>query len=337
MNPPSSTKRIKTSSAVKSPTYVFRLARTLPRAVPFQPTTTTATAAAATTTNTTATPIAPKPVDRGAIPIPAGLYSNSDIGTSTGTTTGGDADLPPRADTPSRKRKINAVRKYQLAKRLRTKHPHPYSPRSAVFERVREPADGDDDDDDDMRDLPPPTPVAERKKPRTHPKEKAALREARAKGVGSRGSGGGGGGSGGQGLTLGFEQDEKLMKEMEKMVLDYLNDERNDGIRNLPPTTPVPAPARNPVGGGVGGGTWAGNGAVVPGMGDEVEDGFVYDVYIREEVTADMANEVQRGEGGYGVIVFEESDDEAWWYEGADEEAETSDVFASDDEDSNGS
>ena len=334
MNPPSSTKRIKTSSAVKSPTYVFRLARTLPRAAPFQPTTTTATTTTTTTTATpTATPIAPKPVSRGTIPIPAGFRSISDISASTGTKTDGDADLPPRADTPSRKRKINPVRKYQLAKRLRTKHPHPYSPRSAVFERVREPADGDDDDDDDdddMRDLPPPAPVAERKKPRTHPKEKAALREARAKGVVGSGGSGGGGGSGGQGLTLGFEQDEKLMKEMEKMVLDYLNDERNDGIQNLPPT----APTRNPVGGGVGGGTWAGDGAA---MGDEAEDGFVYDVYIREEVTADVVNEVQRGEGSYGVIVFEESDDEAWWYEGADEEAETSDVFASDDEDSNGS
>ncbi|KAF8242414.1 hypothetical protein K440DRAFT_120902 [Wilcoxina mikolae CBS 423.85] len=271
--PTSSTKRIKTSDVDDSalnPSYVFRLAHTLPPGVSFQP----------------------KPADDDSIPLPTPL------------------DTPP----PSRKRKIAPVRKYQLSKRARTRHPHPYSPRAgAVFELVK---------DEDMRDS-SPEPVErqaeaskERKKPRTHPKEKAALQAAREQG--------------GDRLTLGYEDDEKLMKEMEKMVLEYLGDDLNDGIKNLPPTAVT---SKDRIGGGVGGGTWAEKDKDIA-MADEDEDGFVYDVYFREEVPAGK----KHGEGeeeSYGVIVFAESEDEAWWYEGADEEEDLSDVYASDDEDSN--
>jgi hypothetical protein len=181
-----------------------------------------------------------------------------------------------------------------------------------VFELVK---------DEDMRDS-SPEPIErpaetnkERKKPQTHPKEKAALQAAREKG--------------GDRLTLGYEHDAKLMKEMEKLVLEYLDDDTNDGIRNLPPTTT----ATDRIGGGVGGGTWAEKDKDVA-MAEEDEDGFVYDVYFREEVPAGKKH--GEGEEAYGVIVFAESEDEAWWYEGADEEEDHSDVYASDDEDSNG-
>jgi hypothetical protein len=217
------------------------------------------------------------------------------------------------------------VRRYQLSKRARTKRPHPYGEDAraagAVFERVP-----DEDKVMAVAELEienlesatlPEEPKKERKRPRTHPKEKAQIKEAQERG---------------EGLKLGYEQDEELMKKMEKMVLEYLDSDINDGIRNLPPT---PSPIGNDrIGGGLGGGTWEKSQDVH--MTDEDEDGYVYDVYYRETIVTDTPANTNEEEP-YGVIVFAESEDEAWWYEGADEEDTDSDAYASDDEDSNGS
>jgi hypothetical protein len=241
----------------------------------------------------------------------------------------------------AKRRKIAPVRKYQLSKKARHS-PYGGSPRhGAVFERVRDEemkealpivkADVETGKGEEMKEALPivkadvetgkgalEEPKKERKRPRTHPKEKEMLKERREKGDDK--------------LTLGYEDDEILMKKMERMVLDYLNADTNDGIKNLPPSQPA---AKDKIGGGVGGGTWQGDKDKDTTMTeDEDEEGYVYDVYFREEVTAENAPQPE-GES-YGVIVFAESEDEAWWYEGADEEDDRSDVYGSDDEDSNG-
>jgi len=125
---------------------------------------------------------------------------------------------------------------------------------------------------------------------------------------------------------------------MEKLILEYLDPAHNEGIRNLPPTTATAAAKEDRVGGGVGSGTWAdGKSVSMPdddGDGQEEGEGYVYDVYIREEIPAGtVAMEITED---YGVIFFAESEDEAWWYEGAQEEDDQSDVYGTDDEDSNG-
>ena len=240
------------------------------------------------------------------IPIPKGLDDDNDDGSE------------PHASALG-KRKAEPVRKFRLTKRARNV-PYDRAARSAgaVFERVL-------DEDEVMKEpvpmpKPVPQPVAmegtgkERKKPRTHPLEKKAIASARESGIEE------------PVLKLGYEDDEKLMKEMERMVLDYLDDDKYDAMKNLPPTTPA---KNDRVGGGVGGGTWADT-----VMKEDADDGFVYDVYIREEVPKGGAE--MEVEEGYGVIVFKEEEDQAWWYEGADEEEEVSDAYASDDEDSNG-
>jgi len=131
--------------------------------------------------------------------------------------------------------------------------------------------------------------------------------------------------------------DDVISREMEKLILEYLDPAHNEGIRNLPPTTATAAAKEDRVGGGVGGGTWADDKDVsMPdddGDGQEEGEGYVYDVYIREEIPAGtVAMEITED---YGVIVFAESEDEAWWYEGAQEEDDQSDVYGTDDEDSN--
>ena len=129
--------------------------------------------------------------------------------------------------------------------------------------------------------------VVERKKPRTHPKEKLALSERR---------------------KLAYkEEDEKLQEQMNAMVLEYLD--MDEGLKNLPPTEDTKP------------------------MGEEEGD-FVYDVYVLD---AEAPAEAER-EASHGVLVFEDDDDQEWWYEEAAkaEDADDSDVYAEDDEDSNG-
>jgi len=237
------------------------------------------------------------------------------------------AEVGEEGDTPQvsgdKRRKIAPVRQYRLStKRGRARgraHPYggPVGSRGAVFVRVRD-RDGDErivgTVEETKVELQPEVEKNERKRPRTHPKEKERLREEREKAV-----------VGGY-----VEGGDVLSKEMEKLILEYLDPANNEGIRNLRPATAPPVNDR--VGGGVGGGTWEEDKDV--NMSEDDEEGYVYDVYIREEVPAGaMAMETTED---YGVIVFAESEDEAWWYEGAEEEDDRSDVYGSDDEDSNG-
>jgi hypothetical protein len=237
--------------------------------------------------------------------------------------------IPPEF---ARKRKIAPVRKYQLSKRVRTKYPHPYASgvriSTAVFERVKDDEEMPDSEANVADNTIPPSeePKKEHKRPRTHPMEKAQIKEAREQGTKL------------PPVVLGIEQDERLMKEMEKMVLEYLDQDSNAGMRNLPPTPVETKP--DLVGGGVGGGTWDDHQSKDVEMADEDEQGFVYDVYFREEVTMDTIPVTIQGgkaeEEPIGILVFNESEDETWWYEGAGTEEDDSDVYASDDEDSNG-
>ncbi|CUS15009.1 unnamed protein product [Tuber aestivum] len=222
------------------------------------------------------------------------------------------------------KRKMTPVRRYQLAKRLRVKHSHhPYSSatrRSAIFTRVLETHDTDTDRAEETAAVEiTPEPVVERKRPRTHPQEKKRLEEQKRKAEEEE-------------MTKGKEaklndqvdDNDFLIAPFHAMVLEHLNSSSNDGIRNLPPASSLakPGDTASKIGGGVGGGTWGGPGE---------EDGFVYDVYIREELHVS----VDKKEGDYGVLVIEGSDDEGWWYEGGPDEGSEDDVWASDDEDSN--
>ncbi|PWW77857.1 hypothetical protein C7212DRAFT_362459 [Tuber magnatum] len=222
------------------------------------------------------------------------------------------------------KRKITPVRRYQLAKRLRVKHSHhPYSSatrRSAIFTRVVETHDADTDRVEETAAVKvTPEPAAERKRPRTHPQEKKRLDEQKRKAEEEKMA---------KGKEVKFndqvDDNDPLIAPFHAMVLEHLNSSSNDGIRNLPPplSPNKPKNAGSRIGGGVGGGTWG---------GPEEEDGFVYDVYIREELHV----AVDRKEGDYGMLVIEGSDDEEWWYEGDPDEGSEDDVWASDDEDSN--
>lgn len=224
------------------------------------------------------------------------------------------------------KRKITPVRRYQLAKRLRVKHSHhPYSSatrRSAIFTRVAETNDTETGSAGETVAVEiTPGPVVERKRPRTHPQEKKRLEEQRGKAGGEKIA---------KGKEVKFQEQEgdndPLIAPFHAMVLEHLNSSSNDGIRNLPLPSSLAKlkTTTSKVGGGVGGGTWG---------GPEEEDGFVYDVYIREELPAS----IDKKEGDYGVLVIEGSDDEEWWYEGDPDEGSEDDVWASDDEDSNGS
>lgn len=297
-------KKIKTETPKEAPSYVFRLSHTFTR---FQPTEGVVRKVPALEGVTSTDEEQSKSRKRQSSFDPAAMRAES-----------AEEDVTKR-------RKIAPVRKYQLSRRARGRH-EPYSGagrHGAVFERVR--------DEDEMRVVSPAPNLADlvvdadtgvvtktkRKRPRTHPKEKEMIR-SRSKELEDK-------------LTLGYEEDEKLMRDMERMVLEYLNADTNDGIKNLPPREPA---ANDKIGGGVGGGTWKDDKEKDIDMTDEEdEEGYVYDVYYREEVPTG-AEAKPEGES-YGIIVFAESDDEAWWYEGADEEDDRSDVYGSDDEDSN--
>lgn len=224
------------------------------------------------------------------------------------------------------KRKITSVRRYQLAKRLRVKHSHhPYSSatrRSAIFTRVAETNDTDTGRAGETRAAEiTPGPIVERKRPRTHPEEKKKLEEQKREAEEEKMA---------KGKEVKFQEQEDdndpLIAPFHAMVLEHLNSSSNDGIRNLPspPSLAKLKTTTSKIGGGVGGGTWG---------APEEEDGFVYDVYIREELPAS----IDKKEGDYGVLVIEGSDNEEWWYEGDPDEGSEDDVWASDDEDSNGS
>ncbi|CAZ82319.1 unnamed protein product [Tuber melanosporum] len=228
------------------------------------------------------------------------------------------------AERSGTKRKITPVRRYQLAKRLRVKHSHhPYSSatrRSAIFTRVVETHDiGTDRAEETTAVEKTPEPAVERKRPRTHPQEKKKLEEQKRKAEEEKMA---------EGNKVKFEDREgdndSLIAPFHAMVLEHLNSSSNDGIRNLSSSSfsTKPKSIASKIGGGVGGGTWG---------GPEEEDGFVYDVYIREELPVPVDGK----EGDYGVLEIEGSDDEEWWYEGDPDEGSEDDVWASEDEDSN--
>ena len=238
----------------------------------------------------------------------------------------GSAAVDRPVENTDKKRRIAPVRRFQLRRAAAATHPHPYrKARTAAFlKEVRDVTEDAEMVAPPQPSPPPPAPPVqpappaaktERKRPRTHPREKAQFRDAEKQPE----------------ITLGYEDDEKMMRDMERLVLEYLDDD--GALEGLPPT-PVPPRGDDRVGGGVGGGSWD----VAMGEQEEEEEGYVYDVYYREEVAMEgVEGPAAKEDEEYGVIVFAESEDEEWWYEGADDEDDRSDAYASDDEDSNGS
>lgn len=302
-----------------------------------------------------ATLLAPRPESSGSDgPVRQGTFgSEKQHSLSSGETGTNTKPIPSPSTTTSKRKAAAAVRRYHLAKRLRIKHPHPYSTavtrRSAIFVRApSEPLAGESPEADvEMDKLFPEEPeesAAIQKRPRTHPEEKRRIEEKRRKAEEEQ-------------LRL---QAEKVAEEqnrkvrfsaserdvdpmtlaMENMVLEYLNSPENAGMRNLPSAasprrgTPITSALQQRIGGGLGGGSWKEmdkKGEIDEEL--EAEEGFVYDVYIREEL---KEHDGKKEDEDYGLIVINGSDDEEWWYEG-DEEVDSDDVYGSDDDDSNGS
>ncbi|KAI5843220.1 hypothetical protein BZA05DRAFT_448784 [Tricharina praecox] len=310
--PGTPTSATSTSTGTAGPSYIFRLAHTLP----FQP--------SSSPSPFTSSQIPAVLDDTGKAVDDAGKPGRKRAGTEVGE----EGGLPEVS--ADKRRKIAPVRRYQLTRKRGRAHPYGAlgagaGSRGAVFVQLRDEegagggmVGGEGEGEKKVEGEREGEKVQkERKRPRTHPKEKELFREEREKAV----------------VVEQLADGDALSREMEKLILEYLDPSTNEGIRNLPPTT-TPA-VKDRVGGGVGGGTWAENKDKDVNMtdDDEDEDGFVYDVYIREEVPAGtVAMETTED---YGVIVFAESEDEAWWYEGAEEEDNLSDVYGSDDEDSN--
>lgn len=218
--------------------------------------------------------------------------------------------------------------------------------RSAIFVRASsEPlAEEGPEADVEMDKVLPEEPAVIRKRPRTHPEEKRRIEEERRKAEEER-----------LRLLAVKDAEEQTRKvrflaperevdpmtlAMENMVLEYLNSPENAGTQNLPPTVssrrgiPVTSALQKKIGGGLGGGSWKDlDRKVEIDEEPEAEEGFVYDVYIREEL---KDQDGKKEDEDYGLIIIDGSDDEEWWYEG-DEEVDSDDVYGSDDEDSNGS
>lgn len=179
---------------------------------------------------------------------------------------------------------------------------HPYG--RVHFERIVDPSEKPDTamagapTDGSAADTKLVEAATPRKKPNTHPKEKELLRERRKE--------------------MFKKEDERLQEEMNRLVLEYLD--QGDEMNNLPPTPQTRPDGRK-------------KGGDVDAMDtDEDEEGYVYDVYFLDEAAPSGEREA-----GHGVIVFEDGEEQEWWYEAGREEEDDSDVYAEDDEDSNGS
>ncbi|KAK6543746.1 hypothetical protein TWF694_000479 [Orbilia ellipsospora] len=228
--------------------------------------------------------------------------------------------------------------------------------------------DDDDDDDDDEEDSEgirmqtSTTKPSTTKKPKTHFKERAMLQQQRSgktrgdtvdEAKPSAAATNITTGQPKEGLEFGFES-EDLARQLQDMVLDYISNQPD--LNNYPaaaaPKSPVQekrSRALNALGGGVGGGTWADveksmDVDMKPAGGDAMkldsdgeEEEWVYDVYFREELKKSQDGSSAVTNGDYGVLVISNSDDEQWWYENDEDEESASDVWGSDDEDSNGS
>ncbi|KAJ6263156.1 hypothetical protein Dda_1716 [Drechslerella dactyloides] len=192
------------------------------------------------------------------------------------------------------------------------------------------------------------------KKPQTHFREKAMLRKQRSRNVSKTRQIAEEAGpptvapKANSGLEFGFDSDE-LAKQLQDMVLDYISNQPE--LQNYPTSPKVSAPERKSkamqaLGGGVGGGTWAdveksmdvdmspaGDAMKLDSDGEENE--WVYDVYFRQELKKSKDGSTAVTNGDYGVLVISNSDDEQWWYENDEDEESASDVWGSEDEDSN--
>lgn len=284
------------------------------------------------------------------VPVRQGTFGSEKQHSLSGETGNITKPVPSPSTTTSKRKAAAAVRRYHLAKRLRIKHPHPYSTaatrRSAIFVRATsEPLDEEGPEADvEMDKVLPEEPVVIRKRPRTHPEEKRRFEEERRKAEEERLRMQAEKDTEEQNRKVRFSAPEKedvdpMILAMENMVLEYLNAPENAGMRDLPPaasprrSTRVKSTLQQRIGGGLGGGSWKDMDREVEiDEVPEAEEGFVYDVYIREELKEQDGN--KEGED-YGLIIIDGSDDEEWWYEG-DEEIDSDDVYGSDDDDSNG-
>ncbi|KAF3901366.1 hypothetical protein ABW21_db0206464 [Orbilia brochopaga] len=192
------------------------------------------------------------------------------------------------------------------------------------------------------------------KKPQTHRREKAMLRKQRGRNASGTHQAAAEAGppadapKTNSGLEFGFDSDE-LAKQLQDMVLDYISNQPD--IEAYPTSPKAPAPekksqALQALGGGVGGGTWAdveksmdvemkSTGDAMKLDSDGEDNEWVYDVYFRQELKQSKDGSTAVTNGDYGVLVISNSDDEQWWYENDEDEESASDVWGSDDEDSN--
>lgn len=259
----------------------------------------------------------PEAVDDSEGPVRKGTFgSDKTHSLSTSPVGSGAKPVPSPSTTAGKRKAAAAVRRYHLAKRLRIKHPHPYSSaatrRSAIFVRASsEPPVEDVSTKQDVemeRETAIEEPVVFRKRPRTHPEEKRRIEEKRLQELEKEKQRQKEKEEEQEQRKVRFEEKQEihpLTIAMQNMVFEYLNSEQNDGIRNLPPTTTSPrgtpkkSNMQEKIGGGLGGGTWKDMDKGEIDGEPEDEDGFVYDVYIREEVNPGSKKD---GED-YGLIV----------------------------------
>ncbi|EPS38276.1 hypothetical protein H072_8059 [Dactylellina haptotyla CBS 200.50] len=226
---------------------------------------------------------------------------------------------------------------------------------------------GEDEEDDDEEslddDMHGTMKANTTKKPKTHFKEKAMLRQQRSGKVQHEATTTADEAANSaahpttakEGLDFGFDSDE-LARQLQDMVLDYISNQPD--LNNYPsvtPKSPVQEKRANraidTLGGGVGGGTWADvekamdvdmKSAGAPRVdatmkldSEGEEEEWVYDVYFRQEIKKNQDGSSAVTNGDYGVLVISNSDDEQWWYENDEDEESASDMWGSDDEDSN--
>ncbi|KAF3933520.1 hypothetical protein ABW20_dc0105390 [Dactylellina cionopaga] len=214
--------------------------------------------------------------------------------------------------------------------------------RSAVKIGADQDSDSQEGDEDDNENgMQGSTRANTTKKPQTHFKEKAMLRRNAEEVKPSTAKPN-------EGLEFGFDSDE-LAQQLQDMVLDYISNQPDlDNYSAAATKSPIQekrSKALEALGGGVGGGTWAGvekameldspAGDAMKLDSDGEDSEWVYDVYFRQELKKSQDGNTAITNGDYGVLVISNSDDEQWWYENDEDEESASDVWGSEDEDSN--
>lgn len=224
---------------------------------------------------------------------------------------------------------LRPVKRFCLSKRTRVKYLHPYAAaterRSAVFEMLREEmkdteggtTQASSSDTTDRLTVEERGRAEEKVEPkqRKKPRSRISAREkenmvASKKRINNE-----------KQIAKEFGlTDDTITKQMQDMVLEYLNVRAAENV--TPPPGPMPAPPSPPSKVA----KWDKKDS------QDIEEGYVIDVYLRDEAAAaPQPNATEE----YGVIEFKDSDDEEWWYEGGDSDGGSSDVWGSDDEDSN--